>query len=59
MQLQDYIQDHIQGYLKEKNEEIAKLKKEIQGLQKLQHDVYYLEGQVEALTLENHRLKQE
>ena len=59
MQIQDYIQDHIQGYLKEKDEEIAKLKEEIQGLQKIQHDVYYLEGQVEALTLENQRLKQE
>ena len=58
-QLQDYVQDHIQGYLKEKDEEIAKLKEEIQGLQKLRHDVYYLEGRVEALTSENQRLKQE
>ena len=32
---------------------------EIQGLHKVRDDVYYLEGQVEALTLENHRLKQE
>jgi chromosome segregation ATPase len=58
-QLQDYVQDHIQVYLKEKDEEIAKLKEEIQGLQKLRHDVYYLEGQVEALTAENQRLKEE
>jgi chromosome segregation ATPase len=35
------------------------LKEEIQGLQKVQHDVYYLEGRVEALTSENQRLKQE
>ena len=59
MQSQDYIQNHIQGYLKEKDEEIAKLKEEIQRLQKVQHDVYYLEGQVEALTSQNQRLKQE
>ena len=58
MQSQDYIQNHIQGYLKEKDEEIARLREEIQRLQKVQHDVYYLEGQVEALTSENQRLKQ-
>jgi hypothetical protein len=58
-QLQDYIQVHIQGYLKEKDEEIAKLKEEVQGLQKVQQDVYYLEGQVEALTSENQQLRQE
>ena len=59
MQSQDYIQDHIQEYLKEKDEEITKLKEEIRRLQKIQHDVYFLEGQVEALTSENQRLKQE
>ena len=59
MQSQDYIQDHLRECLKEKEEEIAKLKEEIQGLQKLRHDVYYLEGQVEALTTENQRLKEE
>ena len=57
--LQDYIQFHIQGYLKEKDEEKAKIKEEVQGLQKVQQDVYYLEGQVEALTSENQQLRQE
>ena len=59
MQSRDYIHDQIQEYLKEKEEEIAKLKEEIQGLREVQHDVYYIEGQIEALTSENQRLKQE
>ena len=50
MQMQDYIQDHIQGYLKEKNDEIAVLHKEVKELRKVQNDVLYLEGQVETLT---------
>ena len=50
-------QDYIQGRLKEKDEEIANLREEILRLQEIQHDVYYLEGQVEALTSENQRLK--
>ena len=59
MQSQDYIQNHIQRCLKEKDEENANLKEEIRRLQEMQHDVYYLEGRVEALTSENQRLKRE
>ena len=59
MQSRDYIHDQIQEYLKEKEEEIAKLKEEIQGLREVQHDVYYAEGQIEALISENQQLRQE
>jgi FtsZ-binding cell division protein ZapB len=59
MQSQDYIQVHMQGYLREKDEEIAKLKEEIRALQQVRQDVYYLEGRVETLTQENQRLRQE
>ena len=59
MQSRDYIHDQVQECLKEKEEEIAKLKEEIQGLREVQHDVYYVEGQIEALTSENQRLRQE
>jgi SMC interacting uncharacterized protein involved in chromosome segregation len=59
MQSRDYIHDQVQECLKEKEEEIAKLKEEIQGLREVHHDVYYAEGQIEALTSENQRLRQE
>jgi hypothetical protein len=59
MQSRDYIHDQIQEYLKEKEEEIAKLKEEIQGLREVQHDVYYAECRIEALTSENQQLRQE
>jgi FtsZ-binding cell division protein ZapB len=59
MQSRDYIHDQVQECLKEKEEEIAKLKEEIQELREVHHDVYYAKGQIEALTSENQRLRQE
>jgi hypothetical protein len=38
------VQDYIQEYLKEKDDEIARLQEEVKGLRKVQSDVYYLEG---------------
>jgi hypothetical protein len=35
MQIQDYIQDHIQGYLKEKDDEIARLQEKVKDLCKV------------------------
>jgi predicted nuclease with TOPRIM domain len=59
MQSQDYIHDQIQEHLQEKEEENAKLREEMRVLREVQHDVYYVEGQIEALTSENLRLRQE